>query len=157
MNKSLVKCAECECTPRECRVQHYFRSSQRCINCVKRDSCCFISLHTTEQNACCDDDRFGSCDCHWLDGDHGTININKRGSLSSRQEKRNGLNLRTFFLHAKSLYVAALGIEILFIQEPSKPSPLKNIMSAFSACWICCMVGGHLPNNLCLVWRNMHR
>jgi hypothetical protein len=114
MNK-LVKCAECECTPSECQIDGDFKNSQRCVNCIKEDGCCCFAIHDVKENECCNDNQVGNCYLHRSGRDSSNIDIGKIKSLSDPQKSGNGLFLRTFFLHAKSLYAAALGIEILCI------------------------------------------
>jgi hypothetical protein len=110
----VVKCAECECTLSECKIDDYFRNSQHCVNCIKEDDCCCLPLHVTKERECCNDNGNGNCDRHWLDRDPSTIDIRKTKSLSHYQEGTS-FGLCRFFSYTKSLYVAALGIEILCI------------------------------------------
>jgi hypothetical protein len=90
-----------------------FRNSQRCVNCIKEDGCCCFAIHDVKE--CCNDNQVGICYLHRSDRDSSNIDIGKIKSLSDPQKSGNGLGLRNFFFHAKSLYAAALGIEILCI------------------------------------------
>jgi hypothetical protein len=100
----------------ECSKGESTRDSLYCENCSKVDGCCCLAIHIVKENECCwNDNRVGNCDRHRLDRDPSIIDIGKRKSLSHCQEEGNGLGLCTFFSHAKSLYAAALGIEILCI------------------------------------------
>lgn len=65
----MFKCAECECSPADCRSVIF----NQCDICAKKKCCCFF-IHKKNKNA-----------------------------------------LMTFFYHAKMLFAAALGIEILCI------------------------------------------
>jgi hypothetical protein len=114
MNK-VVKCAECECTPSECKINVDFRNSQRCVNCIKEDTCCCFAIHVIEENECCNNKKVGNCNLHRSDHVSGNIDISKKKSLSDPQKGRSVPDLSNFLLNVKSLYAAALGIEILCI------------------------------------------
>jgi hypothetical protein len=114
MNK-VVKCAECECTPPECQIDGDFRNPQRCVNCIKEDGCCCFAIHDVKENECCSDNQVENCYLHRSGRDSSNIDIGKIKSFSDPQKSGKGLGLGNFFFHAKSLYAAALGIEILCI------------------------------------------
>jgi hypothetical protein len=109
----VVKCTECECTPSECQIDGDFRNLQRCVNCSKEDGCCCFAIHVIRKNECSNDKKIGNCILDRSDRDSSKIDIGK--SLSDPQKSGNGLDLSNFFLYVKSLYAAALGIEILCI------------------------------------------
>jgi hypothetical protein len=91
-----VKCAECQCAPHDCGNT----SRSQCQNCTL-EVCCCLSVHRpslknlvlSKQDDCCET---GTCQ---------EIKLQKTKKESVRQ----------FFVNAKSLYAAALGIEILCI------------------------------------------
>ena len=94
----LVKCAECHCTPNDCATI----SKAQCQNCTL-DVCCCITVHKKKariglvmQQDCC---TTGNCD-----------DISKVARTRTRRQ-----SVIQFFKNAKSLYAAALGIEILCI------------------------------------------
>ena len=103
-----VRCAECECAPEECGLNGQCDKSIRsCPNC-KADSCCCISVHLTEKgNQCCDDTSCKNAD----------LTSSGRGTspVFPHKKAQRGFGLWRFFLYAKGLYAAALGIEILCI------------------------------------------
>jgi hypothetical protein len=103
MQRMSVKCAECQCAPQECI---HVNASQRCQNCTKETCCCIVIHHnfTTAMNLsvmnddCCSD---GVCK-------------NNNNMTAELRAKSKG-SIHKFFRHVKSLYAAALGIEILCI------------------------------------------
>ena len=99
-----VKCAECQCAPEECID---VGTSQRCQNCTK-ETCCCITIHhnfTTGMNLSVVDDECCS---------HGVCKNNNNNATTELRTK-NEKSIHEFFRHVKSLYAAALGIEILCI------------------------------------------
>jgi hypothetical protein len=96
-----VKCAECQCTPQDCMMIE----TSRCSTCTKEVCCCIavhssnslgqVKLATTLNDNCC---ASGAC---------------KNDTIEQKTTPQSGL--LGFFRHAKSLYAAALGIEILCI------------------------------------------
>jgi hypothetical protein len=62
-----------------------------------------------------DEDCCNDISCENSDRQPRSINILNRKSLPLKEERRQDVGLRSFFLNAKSLYAAALGIEILCI------------------------------------------
>ena len=112
--KRVVRCAECECTPTECRTSDA-NGEIKCLNCNKDDSCCCLSIHIAKENRCCND-----LDCKNTiklssSGQSQNANDFNTASSSLRKEHQDNFGLRSFFLYAKGLYTAALGIEILCI------------------------------------------
>jgi hypothetical protein len=106
MRTMSVKCAECQCTPRECLN---FSANQLCQNCSK-EICCCISIHHTSLNlnpmdysSCCSNDE--SCNNE----------RNNSGIVISPRTTTNGNSISRFLRYVKRLYAAALGIEILCI------------------------------------------
>ena len=99
-----VKCAECQCAPQECMNVNV---SQRCQNCTKETCCCSFIHHnfTTAMNLsvmnddCCSD---------------GVCKNNGNNATTKLRAKSKG-SIYEFFNYVKSLYAAALGIEILCI------------------------------------------
>jgi hypothetical protein len=113
MNK-VVRCAECECTPTECG-KGATNGEIKCLNCNKDDSCCCLSIHVTKEKRCCTD-----LDCKNIiklsSGEHFRhVNDLSTASSSLRNKHQDNFGLRLFFIYAKGLYAAALGIEILCI------------------------------------------
>ena len=109
MNK-VVKCAECECAPVECTRSEYHENSLICINC-KVDSCCCLAIHSTKETAqCCNDSSCKNVSLAFSNLNPRSGPITKSGSKSKQKEE-----LFLFLTHAKGLYAAALGIEILCI------------------------------------------
>jgi hypothetical protein len=108
-----MKCAECECTPVECNKKESLENTVDCANCSKEDGCCCLAIHVLqEKDRCCNDSSCGNQDIPFSDR---TANNKKPKAGSKHEGKMRGLELRTFFLYAKGLYAAALGIEILCI------------------------------------------
>jgi hypothetical protein len=97
-----IKCAECQCVPEECIK---LSNSQRCLNCTKETCCCLIIHHTAARNLSVMDD-----DCC----SHGSCKNNSNNAPAELRTK-NKKSIYEFFRHVKSLYAAALGIEILCI------------------------------------------
>jgi hypothetical protein len=91
-------------------VIEYSNDLQRCVNCNKDDACCCLAIHIMKDEDCCND-----ISCENSDRQPRSINILNRKSLPLKEERRQDVGLRSFFLNAKSLYAAALGIEILCI------------------------------------------
>lgn len=91
-----VKCAECQCTPQDCdRVE----ASQHCHNCTK-EICCCNSIHKSASiKLTLTDDCCSNTAC-------------KNESIAQPKIKP---STAEFFRNVKSLYAAALGIEILCI------------------------------------------
>ena len=111
MNR-VVRCAECECTPTECSKSDT-NEEIKCLNCNKDDSCCCLSIHISKEKRCCTD-----LDCKntiKLSSGGWSRNMNNSSSSQLRKEHQDNFGLRSFFLYAKGLYAAALGIEILCI------------------------------------------
>jgi hypothetical protein len=101
-----VKCAECRCAPKECGVVN---TSQRCQICTKETCCCAVIHHGYATNM-----RFSltnSDDCC----SKGICNNNINNNVTSELRTKNKNSYIEFFVHVKSLYAAALGIEILCI------------------------------------------
>jgi hypothetical protein len=97
-----IKCAECQCAPQDC---FKMEPSQRCISCTK-EVCCCTTIHCAKRSlsiakqAINDDDCCASGDCKEHDTEQKTVQAS---------------GLRGFLKHAKALFAAALGIEILCI------------------------------------------
>jgi hypothetical protein len=109
MNK-VVKCAECECAPVECSRSEYHENSLICINC-KVDSCCCLAIHATKETAqCCNDSSCKNASLAFLN-----LNPHNGPIIKSRSKSKQKEELFSFLTHAKGLYAAALGIEILCI------------------------------------------
>jgi hypothetical protein len=106
-----VKCAECLCSPQECLQ---FNTSQRCLNCRKQTCCCtnihYESLITTKLSLTDDND---DCCSQGVCKSKSKSNINN--NHTSEVRTKNKKPIYEFFRHVKSLYAAALGIEILCI------------------------------------------
>lgn len=112
----VVRCAECECIPSECKIDDFLIDQQMCVNCLKRDGCCCLAIHVAKERECCRNNTpEGHCDRHELDWGR-TININKSTPSSSHPQKEaKSIGRGAFFFHAKNLFAAALGIEVLCI------------------------------------------
>lgn len=113
MNR-VVRCAECECAPTECKKSDT-DGEIKCLNCNKDDSCCCLSIHIVKEKRCCND-----LDCKntiKLSSGRQSQNANDFNTASSSllKEHQGNFGLRSFFLYAKGMYAAALGIEILCI------------------------------------------
>ena len=105
MQTMFVKCAECQCSPEECIN---LSASQRCQNCTKETCCCGVIHHdyaTGMKLSVMDDD--GCC----FQGVCKKENKNAIEELRTKNKK----SLYEFFRHVKTMYAAALGIEILCI------------------------------------------
>jgi hypothetical protein len=107
-----VKCAECQCVPEECLN---VSASQHCPNCTKEICCCIIIHHnnstkTTMKPLPRMDDNDGSCCFYGVCKNDDSNNI-----ATAKLRTTNGKSIYEFFRHVKSLYAAALGIEILCI------------------------------------------
>src|SRR5919199_6035225 len=97
-----VKCAECQCAPQECTNVN---DSQRCQNCTKETCCCLIIHFTTATNlSVMDDDCCSQGICK-----------NNSNNVTADLRAKNKEPIHEFSRHVKSLYAAALGIEILCI------------------------------------------
>jgi hypothetical protein len=99
-----IKCAECQCVPEECIK---LSASQRCLNCTKETCCCLIIHHsfTSAKNlSVVDDDCCSS----------GVCRNNSDNTTTELRTKSKG-SIYEFFRHVKTMYAAALGIEILCI------------------------------------------
>jgi hypothetical protein len=108
----IVKCAECECAPTECKRGESFENTQ-CANCSKDNACCCVGIHIIkEKDRCCNDPTT----CSKADVPYLALNPrNGRIDNGDTSKTQMGLGFRSFFAYAKSLYAAALGIEILCI------------------------------------------
>ena len=108
----IVKCAECECTPVECDKVDSTENTIGCINCTKEDKCCCLAIHLVEDRyQCCDD---SSCIGYSIPQSRPNPQNKLMNGIPSPKSKTDHGN-RSFFFYAKSLYAAALGIEILCI------------------------------------------
>jgi hypothetical protein len=108
----VVKCAECECTPTICHREESSRSTTHCGNCTKEEQCCCIAIHLIEaKDECCSD---SSC-TRFEDRFPGLNPQTKHTNSIQSPQPETGFGIRSFFFYAKSLYAAALGIEILCI------------------------------------------
>ena len=101
-----VKCAECQCAPKECIN---INANQRCQNCTKETCCCRV-IH---------DDYSARIKLAVTDGDDECCSqgVCEKGNKNVTEELRtkNKESIYEFFKHVKNLYAAALGIEILCI------------------------------------------
>jgi hypothetical protein len=107
----IVKCAECECAPTECKGGESFENAQ-CANCSKDNACCCVAIHVTkEKDPCCNNRTCSKTDIPYLalNPRNGQID---NGDTSKTQTR---FGFSTFLSYAKGLYAAALGIEILCI------------------------------------------
>lgn len=107
-----VKCAVCECTPVECERKEPSEGLMRCKNCLKEDACCCMAIHVIQgKNRCRNDSSFKDFDIHFSG-----LNPQRKPTNSIRSpQPKIGFGIRSFFSYVKSLYAAALGIEILCI------------------------------------------
>jgi hypothetical protein len=99
-----IKCAECQCAPEECID---ISNSQRCQNCTKETCCCLVihhSFRTITNLSIMDDD----CCSHGACKNYGN-------NVSAELRTKSKGSIHEFFRNVKSLYAAALGIEILCI------------------------------------------
>jgi hypothetical protein len=111
--KMIVKCAECECTPIDCNKREYSAKKIGCINCRKQDKCCCMDIHfIDDKNQCCNDSSCARLDIS-LSGL--TPQVKPENNIRPPSQSNIGNETRSFFSYAKSLYAAALGIEILCI------------------------------------------
>ena len=102
-----IKCAECQCAPRECTDVD---ASQRCRNCTKEVCCCTVIRHnysTGMKLSVMDDDDY----CCSNEMCNNNSSNNSTAEISTKDKKL----LYQFFRYVKNLYAAALGIEILCI------------------------------------------
>jgi hypothetical protein len=114
-----VKCAECQCVPEEC---FNTSASQHCPRCTKEICCCTVIHHnnnystTTTMKLPRMDDDSGCCSYRVCKNDDDSNNTATAAKLR-RTITTNGKSsiIYEFFRHVKSLYAAALGIEILCI------------------------------------------
>ena len=95
-----VKCAECQCTPQDCIMIE----TSRCSTCTK-EVCCCIAVHSSNS--------LGLVKLATLNDDCCASGACKNDTIEQKTTLQSGL--LGFFRHAKSLYAAALGIEILCI------------------------------------------
>src|SRR5215211_1501100 len=95
-----VKCAECQCTPQDCMMIE----TSRCSTCT-REVCCCIAVHSSNS--------LGLVKLATLNDDCCASGACKNDTIEQKTTPQSGL--LGFFRHAKRLYVAALGIEILCI------------------------------------------
>jgi hypothetical protein len=107
-----VKCAECQCVPEEC---FNISASQRCPNCIKEICCCTVIHHNNNSTTTTmkllprmDDD--GDCCSYGV-----CKNDDSTSATAKLRRTTSGKSICEFFRHVKSLYAAALGIEILCI------------------------------------------
>lgn len=110
----MVKCAECQCTPAECNQVEYPANSTPCPNC-KVNSCCCLAIHSIQEyDKWCNESSCSNADLVF--SGRNTSNGPKDATSGfTRIKTQRGFGLRQFFLYAKGLYAAALGIEILCI------------------------------------------
>src|ERR671933_1563335 len=101
-----MKCAECRCAPKECGDVN---ASQRCQNCTKETCCCAVIHHGYATNMRIS--LMTSDDCCSKGVCNNDISKNAKAKLRTKNKK----SIYKFFGHVKSLYAAALGIEILCI------------------------------------------
>ena len=107
-----MKCAECECTPMECNKVESSENTIGCINCTKDGKCCCLPIHYIEDRyQCCND---SSCTGFNISFSKSNPQIKQMNSIHSPKSQIDHGN-RSFFFYAKSLFAAALGIEILCI------------------------------------------
>jgi len=114
----VVKCAVCKCTPMECNQKKLSEYAKDCSNCNIEDKCCCLSVHAAEEvrDICCSESpRKGMNDENDVISSVGRIPQNKWFGNDTRPESKMDFRIRSFFFYAKSLYAAALGIEILCI------------------------------------------
>ena len=98
-----IKCVECQCIPEECIK---LSASQRCQNCTKETCCCLIihrSFTTAKNLSVMDDDCCSQGACK------------KNSNNVAADLAKNKGSICEFFRHVKTMYAAALGIEILCI------------------------------------------
>ena len=98
-----IKCAECQCAPRECTD---VGANQICRNCTKQACCCTVIHHnysTGMKLSVMDDDYCCS---------NGMCNNNSSNNSTAEISTK---SLYQFFRYVKNSYTAALGIEILCI------------------------------------------
>jgi hypothetical protein len=101
-----VKCGECQCVPEECIS---LSVSQRCQNCTKETCCCLIIHHKSAKITMNHSDMNDDC-CS-----QGVCKNYSDNSAAADLRTKSKEPIREFFRHVKSLYAAALGIEILCI------------------------------------------
>ena len=99
-----IKCAECQCVPEECIK---LSDIQRCLNCTK-ETCCCITIHhsftATTNLSVIEDDCCSSGACK-----------NNGKNVSAELRTKSKGSIYEFFRHVKTMYAAALDIEILCI------------------------------------------
>jgi hypothetical protein len=101
-----VKCAECQCAPEECINVN---SGQRCQNCTKESCCCVLIHHTFASSMKIS--LMNNDDCC----SQGVCNKDSSNNITAETRTKNRRSIYEFFRYVKSLYAAALGIEILCI------------------------------------------
>ncbi len=108
----VVKCAECECIPTTCHREESSRSKTRCGNCTKEEQCCCMAIHLIEdKDECCSDSSCTRSEVCFPGLNSQTKHTKGIQSLQPEMD----FGIRSFLFYAKSLYAAALGIEILCI------------------------------------------
>lgn len=126
---AIVRCAECECAPRECATIIATSNNQKCTICKRNDSCCCHQIHNDASNSelmekprtdlkktllpslqiaddnndCCSN---GTCKNENDDTIEMTPALRTKPTESS---------LFHFFKHVREMYAVALGIETLCI------------------------------------------
>ena len=107
MQTMSIKCAECRCAPRECINVSI---SQRCRHCTKKTCCCKVIHHgySTDRN-------LSFMDNNDVCYSKGICNNDSRNNDTLELSTENRKLIYEFFIHVKSLYATALGIEILCI------------------------------------------
>jgi hypothetical protein len=101
-----VKCAECKCASNECIN---VGASQRCQNCTKETCCCTVIHHDYSMAMKLSVMNNDDCCCQ------GICTNDRRNNSTTELRTKNKKSIYEFFRHVKSLYAAALGIEILCI------------------------------------------
>jgi hypothetical protein len=99
-----IECAECHCTPQDCMK---IKPSQYCVSCTK-EVCCCTTIHGSEEVPLMSGPKLAT-----INVDNCSSGICKNDAIIQKTIPKSGL-LR-FFRTAKSVYAAALGIEILCI------------------------------------------
>lgn len=100
------------CTPTICHRKETSRNPTRCGNCKKEEQFCCLAIHVIkEKDQCCSDTSCTRFEVRFSGLKPQTKHAN---SIQSPQPEI-GLGIRSFLFYAKSLYAAALGIEILCI------------------------------------------
>ena len=95
-----VKCAECNCAPKECTN---YKTQESCVNCT-REVCCCSAIHRTSANTRIN--LVSNDDC---------CASGTRESKVQLQGMSVSQSVYKFFQNVKCMYAVALGIEILCI------------------------------------------